>query len=57
MGILLFRKRVHEKSEGVIFTCPQKGCAFSTMEDKLMQRHIDWKHPEIKAGILKINNG
>jgi hypothetical protein len=34
-------------------TCPVEGCAFSANDEKSLQRHKEWKHPEL-AGNTKM---
>ena len=41
-----------KKNKKPIFTnttCPVEGCAFSADDEKSLQRHIDWKHPELSG--------
>jgi len=34
--------------------CPAKGCAFTCNDPKLLERHIDWKHPELTQTTVKV---
>ena len=46
MGI--FKKKNHQKStENVPLNCPKEGCSFTGADTHSLNRHVEWKHPEL----------
>jgi hypothetical protein len=41
----LFKK--NKKTALEEYSCPLEGCAFSAYDSTSLQRHIEWKHPEL----------
>ena len=45
MGI--FKK--NKKTVVAEYVCPSEGCTFSANDNPSLQRHIEWKHPQLVA--------
>ena len=43
----LFKK--NKKPVVTEYICPAEECAFSANDSASLQRHIEWKHPELSA--------
>jgi hypothetical protein len=41
----LFKK--NKKTVVKEYSCPSEGCTFSANDSTSLQRHIEWKHPEL----------
>lgn len=35
-------------SEKASYQCPAEGCDFVAMDSIALEKHIEWKHPELK---------
>ena len=45
----LFKK--NKKTVITDYVCPSDECTFSTNDSTALQRHIDWKHPELTVKV------
>jgi hypothetical protein len=47
----LFKKKQATTVE--VLKCPAEGCSITTTEAISLEKHIDWKHPELKQSTKK----
>jgi hypothetical protein len=47
----LFKKK--QASSVEVLKCPAEGCSFTTTEPTSLEKHVEWKHPELKQSVKK----